>query len=39
MEGLIEEKISRLKDCLGYLGELKGAPLEIFITDFRLRDS
>ena len=37
MEGLIEEKLSRLREYLRYLKELRDVPLETFLTDFRSR--
>lgn len=37
MEGLIKEKLSRLRDYLGYLRRLKDTSLETFKTDFKER--
>jgi len=37
MEGLITEKLSRLKEYLGYLRVLRDTPLKTFETDFRTR--
>lgn len=37
MEGLIGEKLSRLREYTRYLGELRDLPLETFLTDFRTR--
>lgn len=37
MEGLITEKLSRLREYLGYLRTLKDTSLETFTTDFKVR--
>lgn len=37
MESLINEKLSRMREYLGYLEALRDTPLEIFMTDFRAR--
>lgn len=35
MEALIKEKLSKLKEYLGYLTTLKETPLETFTADFK----
>ena len=37
MEALIKEKLSKLREYLGYLSTLKETPLEIFAADFKAR--
>ena len=37
MESLINEKLSRMREYLGYLEALRDAPLETFMTDFKAR--
>lgn len=37
MEELITEKLSRLREYLGYLEEMKDIPLEAFLSDFMRR--
>lgn len=37
MESLINEKLSRMREYLGYLEDLRDTPLETFMTDFKAR--
>jgi len=37
MEGLITEKLSRLREYIGYLRDMKNTSLESFTSDFKVR--